>query len=277
MVAGAAEESWRCAVTGGAPVLETKGISIHFGGLVAVDDVNVRIASGEVVGIIGANGAGKTTFVNMVTGYLKPSQGRIYYRGRDVTSLHPRDLTKEGIRRSFQIAQIFPEMTALDNLVVALALAPGERRSAWRPVKSKERIERARQILERYGIAEVESQEAGLLPQGMRKILDIAMATVGEPRLVLLDEPTSGVSAEEKFPVMDTLMKALGDQGVTTLFVEHDMEVVERYARRVLAFYSGKIIADGPVHEVLADPDVRKYVVGKEIHRKQAGGEDAPC
>ncbi|GAB4274745.1 MAG: ABC transporter ATP-binding protein [Deferrisomatales bacterium] len=250
-----------------APVLEAKGLGIRFGGVVAAADVTVRVDEREVVGIIGANGAGKTTFVNMVTGYLKPQTGRIRYLGRDVTPLSPREITRIGIRRSFQIPQVFDEMTALDNLLAALALAPSARRSWWRPLRRPETVEAARRVLERFAIGAFADHEAGLLPQGVRKILDIAMATVEEPRLVLLDEPTSGVSADEKFPVMDTLMGALAEQGVTTLFVEHDMEVVERYAQRVLAFYSGEVIADGSVEAVLADPDVRRYVVGKELHR----------
>ncbi len=249
------------------PVLDTREISIAFGAVVAADRVSVAVAEGEVVGVIGANGAGKTTFINMVTGYLKPSSGRIYYMGRDVTRLTPRQVTHLGIRRSFQIPQIFPEMTALGNMLAALALAAGPRPSPWRPLRLPAAMEDAGRVLETFRIAGYGEQLAGNLPQGVKKVLDIAMATVGEPRLMLLDEPTSGVSAEEKFDVMDTLMVALRRRSTSVLFVEHDMEIVERYAQRVVAFYDGRVIADGPVDAVLSDPDVRRYVIGKELHR----------
>ncbi len=249
------------------PVLDTREISIRFGAVVGADRVSIAVAEGEVVGVIGANGAGKTTFINMVTGYLKPSSGRIYYMGRDVTRLSPRQVTHLGIRRSFQIPQIFPEMTAVENLLAALSLVPGPRPSPWRPLRQPAAHEDAERVLETFRIAGYAGQRAGNLPQGVKKVLDIAMATVGEPRLMLLDEPTSGVSAEEKFGVMETLMAALERRGTSVLFVEHDMEIVERHAQRVVAFYEGRVIADGPVDEVLSDPDVRRHVIGKELHR----------
>ena len=124
--------------------------------------------------------------------------------------------------------------------------------------------------LEHFGIADSAHQEVSMLPQGVRKILDIAMATVGDPQLVMLDEPTSGVSAEEKFEVMDIVMDAFAQHEVTVMFIEHDMELVERYASRVLAFYNGMVIADADSRQALADPQVREYVVGKEIHRTHA-------
>ena len=124
--------------------------------------------------------------------------------------------------------------------------------------------------LAHFGIADSANQPVSMLPQGVRKILDIAMATVGAPQLVMLDEPTSGVSAEEKFEVMDIVMDAFAKQEVTVLFIEHDMELVERYANRVLAFYNGLVIADTDTKEALADPQVREYVVGREIHRTHA-------
>ncbi len=257
------------------PVLDTREISIAFGAVVAADRVSVAVAEGEVVGVIGANGAGKTTFINMVTGYLKPSSGRIYYMGRDVTRLTPRQVPHLGIRRSFQIPQIFPEMTALENVLAALALAAGPRPSPWRPLRQPPALEDAGGVLETFRIAGYGDQPAGNLPQGVKKVLDIAMATVGEPRLMLLDEPTSGVSAEEKFDVMDTLMVALRRRSTSVLFVEHDMEIVERYAQRVVAFYDGRVIADGPADAVLSDPDVRRYVIGRELHRAVPRGRGA--
>ena len=250
-----------------APVLETSHLNKNFGAVIAAADISISIDKTEVVGMIGANGAGKTTFVNMVTGYLKPSAGRIHCLGHDVTLLSPPEVTRLGVCRSFQIPQLFAELTVLDNLLVALGVAPSAQRSFWRPVKRRETVEAATRVLEQYGIAEYREQKAGMLPQGIRKLLDIAMATVEEPRLVLLDEPTSGISVDEKFGVMDSLMAALREHGVTVLFVEHDMEIVERYAERVVAFYDGRIIADATPAQVFADADVRQYVVGSEPRR----------
>jgi branched-chain amino acid transport system ATP-binding protein len=237
---------------------------------VGASDISVTVNKGEVIGVIGANGAGKTTFVNLVTGYLKPSSGTIHYMGNDVTKLTPREITDLGIRRSFQIPQLFDEMTALDNMLTAQSVAPKVVRSFCMPLQRSDTMKIAMKRLEHFGIVDSAQQEVSMLPQGVRKILDIAMATVGEPRLVMLDEPTSGVSAEEKFEVMDIVMDAFAQQKVTVMFIEHDMELVERYANRVLAFYNGMVIADADSRQALADPQVREYVVGKEIHRTHA-------
>jgi branched-chain amino acid transport system ATP-binding protein len=251
-------------------ILETNNLSIQFGGVVGASEISVTVNKGEVIGVIGANGAGKTTFVNLVTGYLIPSSGTIHYMGNDVTKLTPREITDLGIRRSFQIPQLFGEMSTLENMLTAQSVAPKVTRSFWRPLQRPDTMESAVERLEQFGIADSAHQQVSMLPQGVRKILDIAMATVGDPQLVMLDEPTSGVSAEEKFEVMDIVMDAFARQEVTVMFIEHDMELVERYANRVLAFYNGMVIADADSRQALADPQVREYVVGKEIHRSHA-------
>lgn len=251
-----------------AAVLEAQNLHRNFGAVIAAEAINIAVDEGEVVGIIGANGAGKTTLVNMVTGYLKPSAGSICYMGRNITALSPREITRLGICRSFQIPQLFTELPVLDNLLIAMGVARSTGRDLLRRLKNADTVDTVLQILERYGIAEYRAQKAGVLPQGIRKLLDIAMAMVGDPKLVLLDEPTSGISTDEKFTVMDTLMGALREHAVTVLFVEHDMEIVERYAHRVIAFYDGRIIADGSAAKVLGNDDVRQYVVGAELHRR---------
>jgi branched-chain amino acid transport system ATP-binding protein len=256
-----------------ATVLETRSLDKRFDAVVAAADISVVIEEGEVVGIIGANGAGKTTFINMVTGYLTPSSGTIAWRGSDITGLPPRRVTRLGICRSFQIPQLFLGLSALDNLIVALSTARGRWLTAWRPLKSPDMVEEAQGTLARFGIEAYAHHEAATLPQGIRKLLDIAMAVVGRPSLVLLDEPTSGISTDEKFPLMDRIMAALAGERLTVLFVEHDMEIVERYARRVLAFYDGRVITDGPTAEALASPEVRRYVIGGEIHRPARAGQ----
>lgn len=252
-------------------ILSAKSIYKRFGAVVAADDISVDIAGGVTVGIIGANGAGKTTFVNIVTGYLKPDRGQILFDGADITQLSPRQITRLGIRRSFQVAQLFPNLSVRDNVLVALAADEAERPSAVSPLRTPERIAAADGLLERLGLTEDAPRAITELPQGKRKLLDIALAMVGQASVLFLDEPTSGISAEEKFPLMDLIMEALAGADTTVLFVEHDMEIVERYALRVLAFYDGRIIADGTAASVLADHDVQRYVVGSEIHRRTGG------
>lgn len=250
------------------PILQTVDVDKAFGAVVAASSINIAVDEGEVVGVIGANGAGKTSFVNLVTGYLKPDGGRILYGGDDITGRKPREIARIGIRRSFQIPQLFPGLTVLDNVLVALCITGSGGLSARHGIRARRNVHAAGDVLQRYGIGDYRDQMAGTLPQGIRKLLDIALATAGDFRLILLDEPTSGISVDEKFAIMDTLMAALKALGATILFIEHDMEIVERYADRIAAFYEGRIIADGAPDTVLADADVRRYVVGSELHRR---------
>jgi branched-chain amino acid transport system ATP-binding protein len=254
-----------------APLVAAKGLCKRFGAVVAADNVMVEIATGETVGIIGANGAGKTTFVNLVTGYLKPDGGEIRFRGADITLLPPRQITRLGIRRSFQVAQLFPNLSVRDNVLVALACTERMRPLPTRRLRTPTRLGEANVILARLGLGGVADRTTSELPQGQRKLLDIALAMVGRSAVLLLDEPTSGISADEKFPLMDLVMEAIAAEGAAVMFVEHDMEIVERYALRVIAFYEGRVIADGTPGAVLADPDVRRYVVGAELHRRAEG------
>jgi branched-chain amino acid transport system ATP-binding protein len=257
-------------------ILETRGLAKSFGAITAAADINVTINEKEIVGVIGSNGAGKTTFINMVTGYLKPSEGSILFRGRDITGLAPRQVTRAGICRSFQVAQLFPELTTLENMLVAHSMLSKKRLGMQSPLKTRASIETAMEALAGYGIETYANALVATLPQGVRKLLDIAMALVGAPDLLLLDEPTSGVAIEEKFALMDTVMDAVHRSGAASLFVEHDMEIVSRYATRVIAFYDGHVIADGPTKEALEDPKVKEYIVGSELHlQKPEGGEHA--
>lgn len=241
-------------------ILELAGINKRFGAVVAASDISVSIAADSVVGLIGSNGAGKTTFLNLVTGYLKPASGSIKFEGRDITALGPRRITRLGISRSFQIPQLFDTLTVRDNVLAALGVAHGGGRRA-----TERQIQRAGDdLLERFGLDVIAMRVAGVLPEGLRKLLDIAMALAGTPRVLLLDEPTSGVSADEKFGIVDRVMNAVRAQRITVLFVEHDMDIVARYAQRVLAFYDGRIIADGEPEPVLASEAVCRYVIGEE-------------
>ena len=245
-----------------APILlRASGVEKRFGAVVAATGLNISIGAGERVSLIGSNGAGKTTFVNMITGYLKPDSGTISLGDLDITQLAPRAITRLGVARSFQIPQLYPELTVLDNMLVAIA-CHDNRLSFWQVARRADAVNRADALLERFKLDEHRERRVAELPGGVRKLLDIAMALTGQPRLLLLDEPTSGVSAEEKFPMMETIMSALGADKMTVLFVEHDMDIVERYAHRVIAFYSGRIIADDIPQAALVNDDVRRYVTG---------------
>ena len=258
-----------------AAILDAKGLNKSFGAVVAAADITAEIARDSVVGLIGTNGAGKTTFINMITGYLKPDRGRIHYEGRDITDLTPRDITRIGICRSFQIPQLYSSLTAYENMMIGLGVVMrnhgvGGFFSSGRPnVPGHDRPaeEVADALLARFGLAEYRDKNAQVLPGGVRKLLDIALTMAAKPKVLLLDEPTSGVSAEEKFAIMEMIMKAVRAEGTTVLFVEHDMEVVSRFAERVLAFYDGRIIADAAPDVALNDREVKRFVVGGELHR----------
>ena len=243
-------------------VLEVRNLEKNFGGVVAAHGINVNVDEGETIGIIGANGAGKTTFINMVTGYFPPSGGTIEFLGRNVVGMRPREVTKLGLCRSFQVSQVFLSETVFDNMLVAYGIAE---RSGWgllTPLHTGDREERVDAHLRRYQISDYRDTAASALPQGVRKLLDIAMATVRNPKLIMLDEPTSGISVEEKFGLMDIIMQALRQEQTTVLFIEHDMEIVERYVARVLAFSQGEIICDAPTAEAMKHPKVRELIIG---------------
>lgn len=245
-------------------ILEAKGLTRTFGAVTAAADITVSFEEDTVVGLIGGNGAGKTTFLNLVTGYLKPTAGTVRFAGRDVTGLAPRQITRLGICRSFQIPQVFDSLSTFQNLLVGLdvvSLGRGAFVGSALGDLPPEAV--AEEMLERFRLREYRDAPASILPEGVRKLLDIAMALAVKPRVLLLDEPTSGVSADEKFALMDLVLGAIRAEKVTVLFVEHDMEIVRRYTQRILAFYEGRVIADGAPAAVLADASVRRYVVGE--------------
>ena len=221
----------------------------------------------QTVGVIGSNGAGKTTFINMITGHLRPTKGTIHFEERDITGLPSRTITRHGhlalvpggadislahgVREHVRGGRDRPRAEKLSWAMCARRCARREsRRRGRRRCSNCSRSRRYRDTL------------AATLPQGVRKLLDIGMAVAGSPRLLLLDEPTSGISIEEKFDLMEVVMSALRDRKITVLFVEHDMEIVERFAERVLAFYDGTVIADGTPAATLADARVQTLISG---------------
>ncbi len=245
-----------------ASILRTIDLTKSFGMVTAADRINVEIRAGELVGIVGANGSGKTTFLNLITGYLTPEGGRILLMGEDRTGLPPRVITRLGIARSFQIPQLYTNMSVLDSILLSLA-AQVDKVGIWRPLYRPPWTDEGMEALERFGLKAYAQRPVSELPEGGRKLLDIALSFALKPKLLLMDEPTSGVSTKDKFQIMDTLIKVVQESRLTTIFVEHDMEVVQRYGQRVLAFNDGRVIADGRPEAVLADPDVRKAVLGR--------------
>jgi branched-chain amino acid transport system ATP-binding protein len=260
-----------------ASIVEARGLNKQFGAVVAAKDISIAIDEGTITGLIGTNGAGKTTFVNMLTGYLKPDSGRISFRGEDITPLPPRAITRLGIARSFQIPQLFNSLTVRENLVLALAARGAMGLDQLRGVDFAALDAQASDIMERFTLSDFRDSAASTLPEGIRKLLDMAAAMVASPTVLLLDEPTSGVASEEKFSVMDRVMGATRGAGVTMLFVEHDMEIVRRYASRVIAFFAGTVLADGAPDVVLKDARVRELIIGdsQAPSSAKAGGVDA--
>jgi branched-chain amino acid transport system ATP-binding protein len=254
-------------------IIETARLNKRFGAVVAASDISIDIEEGTITGLIGTNGAGKTTFVNMITGYLKPDTGTIRFRGEEITQLPPRAITRKGVARSFQIPQLFNSMTVRENLAVSIVARLANGLEGLRAADREALDARSDEMLEHFGLGTFAGSPAGTLPEGIRKLLDVAAAMVGQPIVLLLDEPTSGVASEEKFAVMDRVMAATKSAGVTTLFVEHDMDIVRRYATRVIAFYAGTVLADGPPAAVLGEARVRELIIGESHAVPVPGGQ----
>jgi branched-chain amino acid transport system ATP-binding protein len=243
-------------------ILSTRGLSLAFGGVVAAAGIDFDLAAGERLAVVGQNGAGKTTFINLCTGYLKPQSGSVHFDGHEITGLSPRAITRRGVGRSFQLPQIFTEHSVREGLLIA-ASAVMPRRGWWSPLAQAIDTGEVDQTLELLQLADRANERAGNLPEGQRKLLDVAMALVLRPKLMIMDEPTSGVSTEEKHALMQVLMQALSARQVTTIFVEHDIDIVRRHATRVAAWIGGRIAADGAPEAVLRDPAVIANVIGE--------------
>jgi branched-chain amino acid transport system ATP-binding protein len=242
-------------------LLQVRGLTLSFGAVVVASGYDFDLQADERLAVIGANGAGKTTFINMVTGYLKPTAGTIAFDGQDITGRNPRQIVRLGIGRSFQLPQLFLEHTVRESIELAVAAREG-RLGLFRRMSDSVSREEIDHTLEVVGLGARANALCGSLPEGHRKLLDIAMALVLRPKLLIMDEPTSGVAADEKHPLMATIMNALAERKVTSIFVEHDVDIVEQYATRVAAWISGRIAADGPPGVVMNDPEVRSVVLG---------------
>lgn len=243
-------------------LLSTRGLSLAFGGVVAAEAIDFDLRTGERLAVVGQNGAGKTTFINICTGYLKADAGQVFFDGTEVTGRSPRAITRLGVGRSFQLPQVFGEHTVRECLLIA-ASAVKRRAGFWRPLAEAVDAAEVDATLELLQLQDRANDLASALPEGQRKLLDVAMALVLRPKLMIMDEPTSGVSTDEKHGLMAVLMKALDERQVTSIFVEHDIDIVRRYATRLAAWIAGRIAADGAPDEVLRDPLVVRNVIGE--------------
>jgi len=230
--------------------------------VVAADNIDFELHEGERLAVIGQNGAGKTTFINICTGFIRPTGGSVSFAGREITRLTPRAIVQRGISRSFQLPQLFLEHTVRDCIRLAAAGRSGKLR-IWTPLEKVIPEAEIDHILELVNLRERADELCSLLPEGQRKLLDIAMALVLQPKLMIMDEPTSGVSTDEKHGLMAIIMRVLDEQKITSIFVEHDVDIVTRYATRVAAWISGRIAADGKPDEVLNNPEIRRNVIGE--------------
>jgi len=244
-------------------LLETRGLTKHFGEVHAVDGVDLSIAERELMALIGSNGAGKTTLVNLISGLLPPDRGTIVFRGIDVThqSIHQR--IAEGVARSFQIVNLFDQLSALDNVALSIFARQGKTRRLF-ALADRDRavLDEAAAILREFGLEAKARMLAGGLSQGERKLLDVAVAYALRPRLLLLDEPTSGVSTREKAPIMDIITAIVRSGGITAVIIEHDMDVVFRYSDRIVAMHEGRILADGKPEDIRRNEQVTTTLLG---------------
>ncbi|MCB1744800.1 MAG: ABC transporter ATP-binding protein [Gammaproteobacteria bacterium] len=244
-------------------LLECRHLSRRFGALVAVDHVDMQVERGEIRAVIGPNGAGKSTFFNLVTGTLKPTDGSVLLDGEDITGLSSYATCQKGISRTFQLTHLFPELSPLDNARLA---AQARLEGRWLPLGGRkvlaEATRRGEEALTRLGLAHLGQRPAGLLSHGDQRLLEVAMALAQQPRVLLLDEPTQGLSVEETHGAVQTLGELLKDGSLTVLLVEHDMEVVFKLAQRITVLHRGAVIADGTPEAVKADAAVQEAYLG---------------
>ena len=246
-------------------ILRAEGIRKLYGEFCALDGVSLAIDAGEFVSIIGPNGAGKSTLINVLTGVVRPTAGAVRFKDRDVTGIGPARLARLGMARSFQLVQIFPALTVLETLQAAVVsrLGRGTRLLASLAADHEVR-ERAREVAELFGLGDKRHARAKHLPQGDKKLLDVASAFALRPEIILLDEPTSGVSTADKTAIMETLVAASKRSGIRAIIqVEHDMDIVFAYSDRIIALHEGRVLADGPPAALEADRRVVDTVIGR--------------
>ena len=242
-------------------MLEVKGLSKSFGGFLAVNKATLDVSKGEIVAVIGPNGAGKTTLFNLVTGILKPDEGQVIFKGEEITGLPAHKTCKKGITRSFQVVNIFSRLTVFENVRISVLSQQGKTYHWFRP--SREFVnEETGEILESVGLINKKDNVCGALSHGDQKVLEIAIALAGKPELLILDEPTAGMSPEETARCIDLIKRLSQTLGLTILFCEHDMELVFAIARRIMVMVRGSTIVQGLPDEVRCNRQVQDAYLG---------------
>ena len=254
-------------------LIETVGVSKAYGEFVALDGVSLSIAEGELVSIVGPNGAGKTTLVNVLTGLLKPTAGVVRFKGEDIAGIGPVMLARRGMARAFQLVHIFPALTVFETIAVAVVSQSRKSLRLFASARKDEALRaRVREVAAIFGLEDKLDNESRLLSQGEKKLLDIASAFALAPEVILLDEPTSGVSSGDKHGIMKTLIDAARRAGVKAIIlVEHDMDLVAEYSSRIVALQGGKVLADRPPAQFFNDPEIIAAIVGKMVGKLAKG------
>jgi ABC-type branched-subunit amino acid transport system ATPase component len=246
------------------PVLETIDLNRRFGGLVATKQVSLRVEKGARHALIGPNGAGKTTLINLLTGVLRPTSGRILLEGQDITALPPHRRVLLGMARTFQINQLFADLTPLETLGLAVSERLGSGSDWWRIVGTRSGVvEEVVSLLERFGLADVMDQRTAVLPYGKQRLLEIALAFACQPRVLLLDEPAAGVPEAERHDILATIEALPKD--VTVLLIEHDMDIVFSFADRISVLVNGELFVEGAPDAVARDPRVKAVYLGESL------------
>lgn len=244
--------------------LETIGLTRRFGGLVATNEVSFSLAPGARHALIGPNGAGKTTFVNLLTGVLRPTNGRILFGGEDVTRLRPDARVRRGLSRTFQITQLFADLTPLETIGLAVSERQGHGGDFWRVVGSKAAVlDEIVEVAERFGLLDVLRARVGDLPYGRQRQLEIAAAFATRPRVLLLDEPAAGVPEQERRDLLAAI--AALPREVSVLLIEHDMDLVFAFADRISVLVDGALFAEGDAAEIARDPRVKAVYLGSSL------------
>lgn len=245
-------------------VLETQDLRKAFGGLVATSDVTFSLPAGARHALIGPNGAGKTTFVNLLTGMLQPTSGRILLQGRDITRLPAHRRVKLGLARTFQINQLFADLTPLQTIVLAIAEREDAATGWWRPVGlRRDLVDEAEALLLQLGLADVRDRRTAEIAYGKQRLLEIAVALASKPAVLLLDEPAAGVPETERHQILDVI--AALPESVTLVLIEHDMQLVFRFAKTISVLVNGGLFVEGPAAEIARDPRVKKVYLGEEV------------
>ena len=244
-------------------MLQVESLIKSFDDFMAVDGANLTVGRGEIVAVIGPNGAGKTTLFNLITGSLKRDSGRIIFKGEEISELPPYDICKKGISRSYQIVNIFPRLTVFRNVQVAVLSQQRKSRQLFHPAKNMV-VRETNNILESVGLLDKAHGIAGSLSHGDQKILEIAIALGNEPELLILDEPTAGMSPEETSATMELIKRLAHQRGLTILFCEHDMDIVFSIAQSIMVMRHGQTIIQGSLEEVRSNKEVQEAYLGGE-------------